>query len=158
MIRWLQSIALPLTAAAIVALGCDGRSPVGKGEPVGKTTTIDDVHRESGEALSTAQQYAFERKEEYMAKATQAWNDLSRKFDEQTTSLKARLSSASNEAKPKIEQQLKELEERKSKAKAQYERMKSSGSDAWAEVKTGVSRSFDELKDGLQKASDELKK
>jgi gas vesicle protein len=144
-----RMILFPLAAAAIAALGCDSAAPA-----PGRPTSLKDVQRESSEALGTAQQYAFERKEEYLARARTQWDDLSRQFDQQQARLSDKLQQASDDAKPRIEAAKKDLDAKKAKAQAEYERLKSSTADAWKDVQGGAVRAFDEFKHGLNDAAE----
>lgn len=120
-----------------------------KEPPKAKTdVSVEDVKKESKEAIQTTAAYAGQQKEQYMSEAETRFNELRQKIDD----LAAKGESLKEEAKADIKKQMGELQEKQADVLERIEEMKSASGEAWKDVATGFEEAFEDLEKAYQKA------
>jgi len=137
---------LAACAAFAVFAGCSS----GEQEPAGKTkTSLDEVKKESAEALDAAGRYTLEKKEEYALAIEQRLKEL----DERTKTLQEKAKEKSGAARERIEKQLAELQDEKAAAREKLKELRSKSEAAWKDMRAGMEAAMEELEKAYKQAA-----
>lgn len=134
-----------------------------KSEPVtGPSATPnpqgDPTRREADEAVDAIRGYSAELRDQAMASAKRAADDLDRQMARLQAQTDERWERMSEAARTSSQATMSELRQRRNALAEWYGGMRHSSAAAWGEVRTGFVTSYHELADALRKARAEFAK
>ena len=132
-------IIVSLFVIALSLAACNNQDQAKQTEP---KVTMQDVTKESKEALHTAMEYTEQKKEAYLQ---QIETEL-KAYDQKLDKLKAGAIGFKDEAKAEYNQQIALLEQKKKSASEKFNELKSASVETWDDVKSGMDKAVDELK------------
>jgi Skp family chaperone for outer membrane proteins len=117
----------------------------------GKVTS-EDVRRDAGQAVKTADEYSQQTKEEFQKNLDARLNEL----DAKVAKLREKRSDLKDEAKANWDRKMAELETKRDAARAKLAEVGQSSAEAWKDVQQGAQSAWDELDKAFRDASQEF--
>lgn len=118
--------------------------------------TMGDVKKEVGEAAVAIKNYSVAQRDEAIAKAKTAMDDLDGKIEKLRSSIHRRWGKMDQAARRKAQTALNELKRQRKHMAESYGALQRSSSGAWEQMKKGFSDSYNDLHDAWQKAEQEF--
>ena len=143
-------LAISLFSVAIftVPLGCKEQTKepaVGDNRP---PVELDQVKKETREAVDAAKDYTYAQKAEYTAKIRAEIADLNKELDQLSTKIETTTEPARAEAKAKLQ----DVRDKVSRLSASLDGVQSATESTWDEVKAGVRKGYEEVKISFKQA------
>ncbi len=132
----------------LAALGCE-RKPADR--TPGKVTS-EDMHRDAGQAVTTAAEYSQQTKDEFQKKLEAQLNELDAKIGK----LREKGGNLKDKAKANWDQKMTELETKRKAANAKMVEVGHSSAEAWKDVQKGAQSAYDELDKAFRDAAKEF--
>jgi hypothetical protein len=140
---------LAVVSAAAIGVGCKPTdSQTSTNQTSAPPADIEQVRRETREALKAANNYAYAQRQEFAAKMKTELEGLKQEMDELAANIKKSNAATKDEAAPK----LRSLQEKSDKLNERMEEVKSATESTWDEIKTGARKGADELKESIKQA------
>jgi LPS O-antigen subunit length determinant protein (WzzB/FepE family) len=137
-----------MLAGLFAALGCE-RKPADR--PPGKVTS-EDVRRDAGQAVKTAEVYSQQTKEEFQKHLDARLNEL----DAKIAKLREKGRGLKDEAKANWEQKMAKLETKRKAASVKLAAVRHSTAEAWKDVQKGAQSAYDDLDKAFRDAAREF--
>ena len=137
-----------MVAGLLAPIGCE-KKPADR--TPGKVTS-DDVRRDAGQDVKTAEEYSQQAKEEFQKKLETQLNEL----DAKIVKLREKGSGLKNKAKANWDQKMSELETKRKAANAKLAEVGASSAEAWKDVRKGAQSAYDDLDKAFRDASKEF--
>ncbi len=120
----------------------------GQNESVKRSTSAEDVSRETAEALQTARAYAIRQKEEYQQKVEAKLDTLAKRI----ATLQTQVERAGARGKAELNAMIAELHRKKEAARRHLEELKASSAEAWVDLKLAMETAMKDLEKGYERA------
>lgn len=120
------------------------------------STTAGQPGKTDKTIAETIRGYTVERREEAVATARRATDEIDRQMERLQTQMSEGWSLMSSASRERSEKAMADLRTRRNSLAEWVGGMKHGSSGAWTEVKGGFARSYDELADALRKARSEF--
>lgn len=128
-------------AAAIGVAGCEDDNDAAR--DTGVPTTMEDVERETGEALSTAAEYFRQKKDQFVAKSQEQLADLERRFKE----TREQSREAGGRADERLEDLRVDVSEKLARAREELADLQQAGVDKWDDATDEFRDAMEDLKE-----------
>jgi cytochrome c553 len=109
---------------------------------------IDQVRKETREALKAANDYAYAQRKEFAAKMNAELEGLKEEMNQLAAHVEKSNAATKDEAAPRM----KSLQERSDTLREKLDELKNATEATWEDVKAGVSKGADELKESVTQA------
>ena len=137
-----------MLAGLLAAGGCE-RKPTNR--TPGQVTS-EDVRRDVGQAVNTAEEFSQQSKEEFQKNLDARLKNM----DAEIAKLREKGRDLKDEAKVKWDQKLADLETKRDVARAKLADVGQSSAEAWKDVQKGAQSAWDELDKAFRDASHEF--
>jgi phage-related protein len=145
--RNLGFILLVFFLSASLLIGC-GSEEKSKSEKSKKKTSLEDVKKETKEALDATAAYTREQQEEYRKKIEAKLKEIDKEIDE----LKIKAGKLKEDAKVKVDQSVDDLQTKKNEVYVKLDKLKTNRGQAWEDLKSGIDAAMKELGISYEKA------
>jgi hypothetical protein len=132
----------------MLAVALNGCSDSGESRQKPAPSTLEDVKRQTKEAIAAAEAYTAEQRRAYQDKIEASLRQLDGKIGD----LEVAAKKAKGEARVEKEQAIGEIQQKRAAAARKLEMLKSSSQDAWAEIKVGLDAAIAELEKAYERA------
>ncbi len=116
------------------------------------TVNMDDVRRDTANALETTSAYSQQNKEKLVNKLKDQLANMDTKIEK----LRVRGEGLASDAKTKWDLKMLDLEVKRKSANAKLNEIKNSTADAWGHVEKGAQSAWEELERAFQDASSDF--
>ncbi len=142
-----------MVAGLLSILGCDQKSTSTQPNLENPSTvTMDDVRRDTSNALETTATYSKQNKDLLVKDLKEQLTIMDAKIDE----LRLKGKGLASDAKVKWDVKMSELEIKRKSASAKLTDIENSSAEAWGDVEKGAQSAWVELKKAYQDASNEF--
>lgn len=117
-------------------------------ESVNRSTSAQDVRRETAEALQAARAYMIHQKEEYQQQVEAKLDELVKGI----ANLQAKVERTGAKGQAELNAMIAELQQKKEAARRQLEELKGSSAEAWVDLKVAMERAMKDLEKGYERA------
>ena len=120
----------------------------GQNESVNRSTSAEDVSRETVEALQAARAYTIHQKKDYQQKIEAKLEELAKGI----ATLQAKAERAGAKGQSELNTMIAELQRKKEAARRHVEELKDSSAEAWVDLKVAMETAMKDLEKGYEQA------
>ncbi len=143
----LRAIAL---AAAVAAFTLPAAA-----QDTGALTTTDEVRAEISEAMDAIAAYSEQERDQALAKAREALNQLDAEIERREEAMRANWAEMSDAARETARARLQDLRDARNRLSERYGALETGASSAWDELKTGFSNAWDAFSNAWDAADED---
>ncbi len=118
----------------------------------GDSATVDEVKRESAEALEAMKRYSFEKRDQVTQEVKATLTRLDTRIDELENRLERKSAEMTEEVRARSKTQLRALRRQRTELAEWYGGIKHSSSETWDDVKDGLAGAYEAAAESLTKA------
>lgn len=150
-LEYSRHAALALALVGLAACGQDDGADDATVDAEG-TTTVEDVTRETEEALQAARRLAEQERAEFLAEAERDLKGLRARMQVLSDDIQSRMDEFDADARERWRETLEDLEEEREDAAEEFDRLESASGDAWNEIRDGFVSAYEQFSAELEAA------
>jgi hypothetical protein len=121
---------------------------LGDSDPVKPSTSVEDVRRETAEALQAARAYVVHQREEYRQKVGAKLAELAKGI----ATLQAKAGRAGAKGEAELNAMIADLQVKQEATRRHFEELKAASGEAWADLKVAMETAMKDLEMGYERA------
>lgn len=146
-----------LALLVVTLSGCNNQDSTDQQSSIDKkSTSIEQVERETRDFLQTIADYSVDKKDAAIEDANQALDRLDQRIDELQSKLDDNLDSMTANARQQARERMQSLRQQRKQLAEWYEKMQSSTADSWQHIKQGFTEAYTTLQRASEKAEEEF--
>ena len=114
--------------------------------------SVDDVKKETAEAVESAKKYTMAQKESYVQEVDSKLEALDRDIEALGNRIQAGTDEIKAESQAELQQALTALRAHKAEAERQYQELKDSSGEAWSDLKASMDSAMEDLNAAFERA------
>jgi hypothetical protein len=149
---WVRVCMVALVVAWLPMVDAQQSPPAGEDS----RTKSEDVEKEVDEAAEAIRNYTVERRDEAIARTSEAMADTDRRIDRLQDQTNEQWSRMNEAARRRSQAAMADIRRRRGDAAEWVGAMRQSSTEAWSEVRTGFVKSYRDLAEAVRKAREQF--